>query len=649
MLEATTVRPPQIVTTQLDASIARARDGLIAKQDPEGWWNGEDEANQTLDAQYIFLFHYCGLLERPEFAEKAQRLGNYLRRTQREDGTWAIYHGAPGCLSVTTEAYLALKMLGDDPDAPHMVRARAFVHAQGGPARTRMLTRFMLALLGELPWENCPSLPIQLMFAPKWAPFRLNIWELSYWARVCTVPLAVLADQKKVVPVAEGRGISELYTEEPQPEWLYEHDQKIGLVSWSNLFLQGDKLFKFAERWNLSPLRQRALGKAKTWILEHQDASGDWGGIFPAICNSMMALHALGMSTEDDSFQRGLAALERFEWPDADLDETHMAPCVSPVWDTAWASLAIAESRLPAEHDVLARASDWLVSMQIKCKGDWSVKAPHVPPGGWAFQFYNDFYPDTDDSAVVMMALTNGSHASAEAREASIDLAREWLVGLQNRDGGWGAFELEIDNARFDEILYNDEKNMLDPSTVDVTGRLLEMFGVMGVSRDDPVVQAAEAYVRSEQEDDGKWWGRWGVNYVYGTWSVVRGLAAIGVGPEDQAMISAANWLEGFQQADGGFGESCASYIPGRECEKIAPTASQTAWGLMGLVSCGRGEGEAAHRAAEWLIRDQLQDGLWDEDAFTGTGFPEAFYLKYHYYALYFPLLALSAYRNARS
>ncbi|MGE0707024.1 MAG: squalene--hopene cyclase [Planctomycetota bacterium] len=635
------------IDATLDGAIAHAREALIAKQDPQGWWNGEDEANQTLDAQYIFLFHFVGILDQPRYADKARRLGNRLRRTQREDGTWAIYHGAPGCISVTTESYLALKMLGDDPAAPHMVKAREFVLAHGGPAHTRMLTRFMLALLGELPWACCPSLPIQMMFAPTWAPFRLNIYELSYWARVCTVGLAVLADQKKVVPVAPGRGIAELYPAPPRPEMLYEHDQEIRLISWSNLFLQADKAFKLAERWGISPLRQRALARAKRWILEHQDDSGDWGGIFPAICNSLMALWVLGMSVEDDVFQRGMAALDRFEWPDASHDETHIAPCVSPVWDTGWTVLALAESGLDPEHEVIVKATDWLRGMQIERKGDWAIKAPHVPAGGWAFQFYNDFYPDTDDSAVVMMALTNGSAASGEARHASIDLGRQWLVGLQNRDGGWGAFELEIDNRRFDEILYNDEKNMLDPSTVDVTGRILELFGVLGVSRDDAVVAAAEAYIRSEQEADGKWWGRWGVNYVYGTWSVVRGLAALGVGPEDDAMRAAADWLESYQQPDGGYGESCASYLPGREAEKLAPTASQTAWGLLALVACGRAEGEAARRAAEWLIKNQAEHGLWDEEAFTGTGFPNAFYLKYHYYPLYFPLLALSSYRNA--
>jgi squalene-hopene/tetraprenyl-beta-curcumene cyclase len=635
---------PAPATSTLDASLERARAGLLGLQDAEGWWNGEDEANQTLDAQYIFLLHYTGLLPRPEYQEKARKLCNWIRRTQREDGTWPIYFGGPGCISVTTESYFALKLMGEDPQAPHMLRAAEFIRAGGGPAKTRMLTRFELAFLGELPWHACPSLPLQMMIAPTWQ--RFNIYALSYWARVCTVPLAVLADQKKVVPVPEGRGIAELYPGEVPKDHLYDVGP-VKTVSWSNLFLQADKGFKAAERWGINPLRKTCLRKAKQWILDHQDDSGDWGGIFPAIANSLLALYVLGMSTEDDVFQRGLAALERFEWPDEALDETHIAPCVSPVWDTAWSVLALVEAGLPADHPKIKLATDWLVSMQIKRKGDWAVRAPHVPAGGWAFQFYNDFYPDTDDSAVVMMALTNGDPAKKAAREAAIALGRDWVVGLQNADGGWGAFELEVNDEVFNEILYNDEKNMLDPSEVDVTGRLLEFLGHMGVTRDDPVVKKAEAYCRREQEANGSWFGRWGVNYIYGTWSVLRGFAAMGIGGDDPAVKRAADWLEGYQNDDGGWGESCASYTPGREFEKIESCASQTAWAVMALVSAGRADSESCRRGVEWLLADQEAGGLWSEDAFTGTGFPDAFYLKYHHYPKYFPILALGAYRQA--
>ena len=631
-------------STDLGRALLTAREALFGLQDAEGWWNGEDEANQTLDAQYIFLFHYVGLLERPEYKDKARRLGRWIRRTQREDGTWPIYHGGPGCLSVTTESYAALKLLGDDSEAPHMRRAAEFIRARGGPARTRMLTRFILALLGELDWLGCPSIPIQMMLAPRLT--RFNIYELSYWARVCTVPLAVLADVKTVVAVPEGRGISELYPEPFDPKMLYEVEA-VKTISWSNLFLQGDKILKWAERRGVTPLRKRCLGLAKQWILDHQDDSGDWGGIFPAICNSLMALYALGVPTTDDVFVRGLAALERFEWPDADLDETHMAPCVSPVWDTAWSVLAVVEAGEAPDSPRVTRAVDWLTGMQIRRKGDWAVKAPHVPAGGWAFQFFNDFYPDTDDSAVVMMALTNGGPDGAKARVEALDLGKRWLLGMQNADGGWGAFELEVNEEVYNEILYNDEKNMLDPSTVDVTARLLEMLGLLGASRSDPVVQRAEAYVRREQEPNGAWWGRWGVNYVYGTWSVLRGLAALGIGAEDLAVTRAADWLESYQQEDGGWGESCASYLPGREFETLAPTASQTAWAVMGLICAGRSQSESVRRGVDWLLTAQEPNGLWSEDAFTGTGFPNAFYLKYHHYAKYFPVLALGAYTNA--
>lgn len=632
--------------TQLDRALAAATEGLLALQHDGGWWDGEDEANQTLDAQYIFLLHYTGLLERPEYRDKARRLGNWIRRTQREDGTWAIYHGADGCISVTTESYAALKLLGDPADAPHMVKAREFIRAQGGPAKTRMLTRYQLALLGELDWAACPSLPIQILFAPKFS--RFNIYELSYWARVCTVPLAVLADFKKVVPVPEGRGIAELYPAPIDPSALYAGSEGFRAISWANFFVKADKLLKWCERRGINPLRQRALERARQWILDHQDEPGDWGGIFPAIANSLLALYVLGTDVDDPRFVRGMEALDRFEWPDEGRDETHIGPCVSPVWDTAWSVLALAEAGVAPDAQPLVRATDWLVSMQIHRKGDWAVKAPNTPAGGWAFQYYNDFYPDTDDTAVVMMALANGAPAREGARKQSLDLGRRWLLGLQNADGGWGAFEREVNDEVYNEILYNDEKNMLDPSTVDVTGRILEMFGTFGASRNDPVVRRAEEYVRRDQEADGKWWGRWGVNYVYGTWSVVRGLAALGVGPEDPAMQAAADWMESYQQEDGGWGESCASYLPGREAETCEPTASQTAWAILTLVACGRADGESCRRGVEWLLRHQRDDdGLWVEDAFTGTGFPNAFYLKYHHYAKYFPVLALGAYRNA--
>ena len=632
------------VDTSFQTTLDRAREALLGLQEGGGWWDGEDEANPTLDAQYIFLLHFTGLLEQPKWQAKARKLCNWMRRIQREDGTWPIYHDGPGCISVTTECYTALKLMGDDPDAPHMAKAREFIVAQGGPARTRVLTRFQLAFLGELPWSVCPSVPLQFLLVPRIT--RFNIYELSYWARVCTVPLMVLAEEKATKPVPAGRGISELYPEPPDVSLLYEGSEDMPTFSWANFFVKVDKLLKFADRANLRPLKGMAMAKARKWILDHQDPEGDWGGIFPAIANSLLALYVMGMGVDEEPFVKGLEALERFEWPSDENDDTHIAPCVSPVWDTGWSVLALVESGLDPQAPQIQKANRWLADNQIKVKGDWAVKAPHVPAGGWAFQFYNRFYPDTDDSAVVMMALTNGGLTDDERKQV-FQRGMGWLMGMQNKDGGWGAFEREVNEEVYDEILYNDEKNMLDPSTVDVTGRILEMLGVLGASREDPVVKRAEAYVRREQEADGKWWGRWGVNYVYGTWSVVRGLAALGVSPEDPAMVKAADWLESFQQESGGWGESCLSYAPGHEAATCDPTASQTAWAVMALVACGRAEGEACYRGVQWLIEHQEADGLWSEQEFTGTGFPEAFYLRYDYYPKYFPVLALGAYRNA--
>ncbi|MBI3725493.1 squalene--hopene cyclase [bacterium] len=686
--------------SRIDGALERAAEALLAGQSPEGWWVGEDEANCTLDAEYIFFFHFTGLIERPENREKMRRLANRIRGQQRADGTWAIYYGGPGEISCTTESYTALKLAGDSPDAPHMARAREFIRSKGGPLRARNLTRIQLALLGQMDWRACPSIPIQLMFAPKFS--RFNIYEISYWARVCTVPLAMLCDIGKTARIPEGRGIPELF-----PEGTLAFDlaarERADFISWKNFFIQSDRFLKWAEKKNLLPFRKSALRRAEKWIRRHQDPSGDWGGIFPAMVNSLMALHARGMGVDDAVFKKGLEALARFEVrdstdspgpsssPDQQHDELHIAPCVSPVWDTAWTVVALTEAGVKHEEPAIKKATAWLAKMQIRRRGDWRHKCPGLKPGGWAFQFYNDRYPDTDDASVVLMALLNdprrgmgdgGADSPHAAWKSVFDRGVRWVLGLQNADGGWGAFERDVDDDIYNEILYNDEKNMLDPSTADVTGRVLECLGYCGIGPDDPIVARALAFVRREQETDesrgvaGSWWGRWGVNYVYGTWSVLRGLAALGFGADDPAVARAAAWLESFQNEDGGWGETCATYRIGSKCERAPSTASQTAWGVLGLIAAGQVRRESTRRGVEWLLAHQRtseneprchavgvqlespagappasapskNEGLWFERDFTGTGFPNAFYLRYHYYPVYFPILALAAYRNA--
>ncbi len=681
----------------VDASVDRAVAALLKKQEGKGWWVGEDESNCTLDSEYIFFFHYTGLIEKPQYRDKMRRLANRIRNQQRHDGTWAIYFAGPGEISVSVESYFALKLAGDSPDAPHMQKAREWIRSKGGPLKARVLTRIQLALMGQMDWRACPALPIQLMFAPKAS--RFNIYEISYWARVCTVPLAVLCDYRRSITLPTEKGISELYPAESVPVDIVARE-RADVFSWKNFFIQSDRFLKWADKAKLLPFRHRALKRAERWIRKHQDASGDWGGIFPAMVNSLMALHVRGLSHEDPVFKKGLEALERFEVPDSSHSigsstgvnpqngdgELHIGPCVSPVWDTAWSVLALSEASVPHEHAAIRRATDWLASMQIRRRGDWRYKCPGLQPGGWAFQFYNDRYPDTDDASVVLMALLNGPDSSHE-RKAVFKRGINWVLGLQNADGGWGAFERDVDDDIYNEILYNDEKNMLDPSTADVTGRILECLGYCGIGPDDPVVARALAFIRREQEPDGKWWGRWGVNYIYGTWSVLRGLAAVGFQASDPMVSRAADWVESFQNEDGGWGETCETYRAlgpngpahlAHQIKKAQSTASQTAWGVLALIAAGRVRRESARRGVEWLMEHQRVAGspasatevvrrtapdgtiytapgvppemnrdLWFERDFTGTGFPNAFYLRYHYYAVYFPILALAAYRNA--
>jgi squalene-hopene/tetraprenyl-beta-curcumene cyclase len=649
-----------------EAALARAVPALLSRQTGKGWWVGEDEANCTLDSEYIFFFHYTGLIEKPHYQEKMRRLANRIRGQQRADGTWAIFFEGPGEISVTTESYFALKLAGDPADAPHMVRAREWIRSKGGPLKARVLTRIQLALMGQMDWRACPALPIQMMFAPRFS--RFNIYEISYWARVCTVPLGILCEIRRALTLPEAKGIKELFPDSSEPLDLAARE-RAEAFSWKNFFIQTDRFLKWADKRKLLPFRDKALVRAERWIRRHQDASGDWGGIFPAIVNSLMALFARGMKTDDPVFQRGLEALERFEIHDSShsagvsapagsdpTDEFHIQPCVSPVWDTAWSVIALAEANVPHDGKALTEATDWLAAMQIRRRGDWRHKCPGLKPGGWAFQFYNDRYPDTDDSSVVLMALLNGpDSAQTPERRAVFDRGVAWVLGLQNADGGWGAFERDVDDDIYNEILYNDEKNMLDPSTADVTGRVLECLGYCGIGPEDPIVAKALAFLKRDQEADGKWWGRWGVNYVYGTWSVLRGLAAIGIPQEDPMITRAAAFIESRQNEDGGWGESCDTYRPGRALERFHSTASQTAWGVLGLVAAGWGRRESARRGVEWLVAHQnpkdakLNGDLWFEREFTGTGFPNAFYLRYHYYAVYFPILALSAYRNALS
>ncbi len=627
---------------RLSDAIARAAGHLLSLRRPGGFWWAELESNIQIEAQWILCRRYIGAVD--EALER--RLVARMRETQQPDGGWRLYHGAPSSYaSISIQAYFAAKLAGVSPDEPWMRRAREFILREGGVEKANVITKFYLALFGQVPWEWLPAMPIAVMLLPRGTVF--NIYEMSYWARTCVVPLLILYHKKREYPTPAHAAIPELFREpvggvprrRRKAPW-----RDVPTLSWQNFFRYADGILKLIGKLNLNlRYRRRALELAERWVLEHQDEDGGWGGIFPAMTHSVMALHALGYSNDSRPVRKGLEAISALEISEG--ESTRVQPCLSPVWDTAWSVIALAKAGCGRDHPAIRAATDWLYSRQIRRRGDWAVKCPHVPAGGWAFQFCNDFYPDTDDTATVLMALLNSRYREDERKKESFDLGVKWLLGLQNDDGGWGAFERKVENTIWNDIPFNDAKNMLDPSTADVTGRCLEVLAKLGYPRSHPAVARAIRYLKKEQEPDGKWWGRWGVNYIYGTWSALAALGAAKEPPDSRCMMRGANWLESVQNPDGGWGESCRSYEggpPGR-----GPScASQTAWAVMGLLAAGAGARDSCRRGVEWLLEHQREDGGWSEEEFTGTGFPGVFYLRYHYYPLYFPLLALARYRE---
>jgi squalene-hopene/tetraprenyl-beta-curcumene cyclase len=633
----------------IDAQIAR----LWSLREGE-YWNAELHSNAGLGAQYIMMLHFLGVADQPGHAEAARKIANTTRAWQTPQGWWAIHEGGPGHLSYTITCYFALKLAGDSPDAPHMRRAREWVLAQGGAMRAGVELRLQLALFGQYGWEGVPPIPPWLVLLPHLprlpGPLErktLSIYDLSYWCRISLVPMSVLYECRPLRRLSPGMGVDELFVEPPGlRKWSFESFTDPGIFSWGGLIQLGARAVKRLE-FAISPvLRKISLGKARDWILSHQDDSGDWGGIYTPMMYNLMALPLLGLASDDPRLARTWQALERFMIPHPELDGLHMQACVSPVWDTAWSVTALCEAGVDPGHEDIQRAVDWLYSRQILREGDWAVKNPTAIPGGWCFQFYNDFYPDLDDTALVLNALAWGGYADDGTREDQTRVGLEWLLAMQNRDGGWSAFENGVDKELVNHIPFNDLNNMLDPSTADVTGHVLETLGHLGFTRVFPPAARAVEYLKRVQEPDGSWWGRWGVNYIYGSHAAMCGLAAVGEDMAQPYIRRAVEWLYSRQQQDGAWGEDCESYRDAALAGRGEATPSQTAWALLALIAAGDAQDPRVRRGLEWLIRTRKPGGGWDERRFTGTGFPNAFYLNYHYYREYFPLLALARYRN---
>lgn len=621
----------------LDKAIERTRDFFFSEQLPDGYWWAELESNVTITAEYIMLFHFLGMVDKL----REQKMANYILSKQTADGAWSIWFGGPGELSATVEAYFALKLAGYSADDPVMRRARDFILAKGGILKTRVFTKVFLALFGEFSWLGVPSMPIELMMLPKWAYF--NLYELSSWSRATIIPLSVVMSEKPARKLPPRSRVQELFVRPPRPT-DYSFSRQDGIMSWKNFFIGVDHLLKVYESSPIRPFNKRSVALAEQWILDHQELSGDLGGIQPAMLNSILALHCLGYDNDHPAVASALEALANFCIED---DESLvLQSCVSPVWDTALALVAMQEAGVPVDHPALVKSAQWLLDREVRSKGDWQVKSPDLEPGGWAFEFLNDWYPDVDDSGFVMLAIKDISVRDKKQKDQAIKRGINWCLGMQSENGGWGAFDKDNTKHLLNKIPFADLEALIDPPTADLTGRMLELLGTFNYPKNHSAIVRALDFIKAEQEPEGPWWGRWGVNYIYGTWSVLGGLAAVDEDLTQPYIRKAVNWLKSRQNPDGGWGEVCESYGD-RSLMGCGPsTPSQTSWALLSLFTVGEVHSKAASRGVEYLVATQKQDGSWDEDAFTGTGFPKFFMIKYHIYRNCFPLTALGRYRR---
>lgn len=634
--------PPQQVeipfTAVVDQAVQRATAYLLSIQKSSGYWVAELEADATLESDYILYLHILGKAD----PQRVRKLATTLRGEQLPDGGWSIYRGGPSELNATIKAWFALRLAGDDPTSPHMSAACRRAVELGGIERTSSYTRFYLALSGRIPWSMVPAMPPELMLLPRW--FSINLYEMSSWTRGILVPLTILYSLKPRWPIAEHIEVDGLFATPGRTIRSLEWDRNP--FTWRNFFLAADRLFKIYDALPWKPLRKLALRRAAAWMLQHTERSDGLGAIYPAMLNCVLALVALGYPPDHPLTARERGFLTDLEIEDD--DSIHLQPCLPPVWDTCIAMVSLAEAGLPGEHPAMLSAAEWLLKKQIAGPGDWQVKVPGVDPAGWAFEFRNDFYPDVDDTAFVLMALERVRYPDSGRMNTAIQKGLDWVLSMQNHDGGWGAFDKDNDRAVLTRVPFADHNAIIDPSTPDLAARAIECLGRSGYTASHPAVRRAIRYLQREQTSEGAWYGRWGVNYVYGTSGVLRALEAVGLRNTEFAQRGAA-WLRSVQNADGGFGESIASYDDPSLKGKGESTASQTAWGLIGLLAAGGPSDPAAARAARYLAEHQNPDGSWDEDLWTGTGFPRVFYLKYHLYRVSFPLYALARYRNQLS
>jgi len=625
------------VKKSLDKAINKIFESLVSKQRADGHWVFELEADSTIQSEYILLNHFLGRLGE-EHQELHKRMAVYLRKTQEEHGGWPLFHRGDFNISASVKAYYALKCVGDDIHEPHMVRARKAIIEYGGAEKANVFTRIQMALFGAIPWRGVPVMPVEIMILPKWFPFHLH--KIAYWSRTVIVPLLVLSALKPRAKNPKGVLVDELFVTHPDKvkNW---HSNPNGSI-YVPLFRIVDNILRFVEPYFPKSLRKKSINLAVEWVKQRLNGIDGLGAIYPAMANSVMMFHTL-YGKDDQNYITALNSVDNLvvDRP----EKSYCQPCLSPVWDTALAVHAIVESGV--DDDVSKKACDWLVNRQIlDVVGDWSFWRPNVRPGGWAFQYNNAYYPDLDDTAVVVMAM---DRLDKDRYKKSIDRAVEWLIGLQSKNGGFAAFDADNTYYYLNHIPFSDHGALLDPPSSDVTARCLSMFGQLGYRQDHNAVESAISYLKKEQEEDGSWFGRWGTNYIYGTWSVLCALNAIGIDHDDPMIMRAVAWIKSVQQKDGGWGEGGETYYEGMPHGVGAPsTPSQTAWALLGLMAVGEVNSIEVENGIKYLIETQKSDGTWDEEYYNAVGFPRVFYLSYRGYKEFFPLWALSRYRNLK-
>ncbi len=626
--------------TEIAAAVARAQENLLRQQRPDGHWCGELMVDSTLCSDFIVFMHWLGDVD----ATLQERCVRHIVKRQLPDGGWNIYHGGPSEINASVKAYFALKLAGCSMEAPFMCEARATIMRLGGIPRTNTFSKLYLALLGQFPWKYLPTIPVEMILLPTWAPF--HIYKMSSWSRAMLIPLAIINHFKPTRVLPGDKQLHELYplgTE--HKDFTLRRDERF--FTWRNFFLRVDEFLKILHPLRFRPMRQRALEEAERWMLDRiGEGSDGLATVFPAMLNCLIALRALGYPKNNPIYVK--AAKDFAGLFVDDPEDFRIQPCLSPVWDTAINIIALAESGLPSDHPALRRAADWLISKEVRIRGDWAANNSHPEASGWAFEYNNVYYPDTDDTAMVLMALRFVKPVDREALDALFKRAVSWQLSFQCKDGGWAAFDKNVTTPWLEDMPFADHNAILDPTCSDLTARTLELFGYIRFDSKAPSVKRAIQHLIDTQDDDGSWYGRWGVNYIYGTWQVLRGLAAIGQDMTQDWILRGRDWLESCQNVDGGWGETCGTYDNPATKGIGESTASQTAWALMGICAIGDLNRPSLHRGLRYLLDSQKSDGSWEEPQITGTGFPKVFYLKYDMYRQNFPLLALATFSNLR-